>query len=191
MRPTAPAQGKCWWGPWLSMRPQSQCIKVLSSAGQLAIRSPLKHGDPAHIRGPHKLHPRWYGQCLPGLLMVPGSFLLLTPSENPPPAQGDDACGTCCLRRRAHLQAGEAETGVGKPPQPGGAAAADPGGRSSLGILSTLGMCMHVNACIHTCVCVPTHGCMNPGSRRRCLLVHLPSGTSVSRMKKRKALNRP
>lgn len=41
---------------------------------------------------------------------------------------------------------------------------------------------------------VPTHEsvCMNPGSGGRgCFLVHLPSGSSLSRMKKRRGLSRP
>lgn len=188
MRPTAPAQGKRWWGPRLSMRPQSRCIKVLSSADRLATRSPLKHGDPAHINGPCKLHPSWYGQCPPGLLMVLGFCLLPTPPENPPPAQGDDARGTCCLRRRAHLQAGEAETGAGKPPQSGGTAAADPGGRTSLGILSTLCVCMHE---AHEYMRVPTHGCMSPGSTEGLLPCSAPLGVLPFRMKKRRGPSRP
>lgn len=174
MRPTAPAQGKCWWGPWLSMRPQNPCIKVLSSAGRLAIHFPPKRGDSAHISGPHELHPSWCSQCLLGLLMVPGSFLP-TPSENPPSAQGDGTCGTRRLRRGAHLQAGEAQTGAGEPPQPGEAAAADPGGRASRSILST--PCMSVCRRVHVYMCVLTHGCMDPGCRRVASLFTSPLGS--------------
>lgn len=184
MRPTAPAQGKCWWGPWLSMRPRSPRIKVLSRAVRFTIRFPPKHGDSrAHTDGPHKLHPCCCGQRPPGLLRVPPSFLP-TPSENPPSAQGDGACGTRCLRCRAHLQAGEAKTGAGKPPQLRGAAAADPGGRAGHSILPTP---VHVHACVHACANPWVH---ELGVWKGCFLVHFPLGASLSRMKKRRGLNK-
>lgn len=47
--------------------------------------------------------------------------------------------------------------------------------------------CTHV----HVYTRVPTHRCMNPGEQRGCFLVHLPSGSSISRMKKRKGPSRP
>ena len=101
--------------PWPPRRPLSARTRTWTwmsrSAGLLALAAPAAAHWPANhawsLSSPH-------------------------PAENPPPAQGDDPRGARHLRGGADLQAGEAEAGIGDPPQPGGAPAADPRGSAPL-----------------------------------------------------------